>query len=88
VATEWQTVKITTSYNAVLDADACCIGTTVENDKPAPYILSAAMANAGFYTHVPLKERYTPHPLPSYDQLQERGFISSSGEVERRYPLL
>lgn len=42
VPTEWQTIKITTAYNAYVDADACCV---------------QAMANAAFFQHFPLQSR-------------------------------
>lgn len=42
VNNEWRTTEILSSYNAFIDADACCIG---------------SMANAAFYQHFQLPER-------------------------------
>lgn len=82
--TEWQTVKITSSYNAYLDADACCI-------QP--------MANAAFYQHFPLKEkhfyfflayiftnyRYIQNPEPSYSNLIKFGYVKNGKVVPKMY---
>ena len=64
VATEWLTVTILSNFNAIVDADACCVGT---------------MTNAAFYMHYPLKERYTL-PSSRGKQLQpetlmEKGYL-------------
>lgn len=57
VATEWQTVKITTAYNAYLDADACCVQvSTLRQFSLSVSLIEIlkAMANAAFYQHFPL----------------------------------
>lgn len=43
VETEWQTSKLTTAYNAYVDADACCI---------------QDFANSAFLSHYPLKDKF------------------------------
>jgi hypothetical protein len=50
VETEWELVRVLSAYNAFLDADALSIG---------------AMANASFFQHFPLKERYAQAPPPA-----------------------
>jgi len=66
VQTEWQTVMITTQYNAYLDADACCFN---------------PMANAAFFQHFPLSKNYKQNPHPTLKQLQNLGYINSSEKV-------
>jgi hypothetical protein len=66
VPTEWQTVEITTAYNAYLDADACCV---------------QAMANAAFYQHFPLAAHYTQNPPPTRDDLVKKGYLTPDGKV-------
>jgi len=58
VETEWETVKLLSRYNAMLDADACCVG---------------AMANAAFYQHYPLPERLVQQPAPAPETLARKG---------------
>jgi len=60
VETEWETAKLVSGYNALLDADACCVG---------------AMANAAFYQHYPLPERFVQQPAPTPDELMRKGFL-------------
>lgn len=60
VETEWETAKLISGYNALLDADACCVG---------------AMANAAFYQHYPLPERFVQQPAPTPDQLVRKGYL-------------
>ncbi len=66
VPTEWQTVKVVSAYNGFLDADALGIG---------------SMANASFYMHFPLAERYVQNPAPTREQLVQRGYLDRDGEV-------
>ncbi len=76
VPTEWETVRLVSAYNGFIDADAPGIG---------------AMANASFYTHYPLKERYPQRPWPSTDDLQRRGLLDPEGRVvihDRQYCLI
>ena len=49
VETEWATVLVTSSFNTIVDADACCIG---------------AMANAALFSTLPLAPRHVQRPPP------------------------
>eukprot|EP00050_Salpingoeca_kvevrii_P017165 m.62488 g.62488 ORF g.62488 m.62488 type:complete len:745 (+) comp7403_c0_seq4:45-2279(+) len=66
VETEWEYAELLSGYNAFFDADACCI---------------AAMANAGFYSHHALPERFVQNPKPQLSDLQAKGFVDSHGKV-------
>ena len=66
VETEWQTMRVLSAFNIYVDADACCIG---------------AMANAAFYAHHPLPERFPPAPFPSRQSLISKGALDASGSV-------
>ncbi|MDD3968489.1 MAG: GxGYxYP family putative glycoside hydrolase [Proteiniphilum sp.] len=68
VATEWEFSRLIGAYNAFKDADAIGYG---------------ALANASFWTHFPLKERY-PQKKVTMDELKQRGYIGDSGEVDFR----
>jgi len=63
VQTEWRHAEILSNYNAYLDADALGLG---------------AMANASFFQHFPLADRY-PHRKPTVDDLRRRGYIDDNG---------
>ncbi len=63
VPTEWQYGTLFSAYNAFVDADA---------------IGFAAMANASFYMHMPLKERY-PQRWVTREQLIKRGLLDRQG---------
>lgn len=64
VATEWQTVKIVTAYNAFVDADACCIG---------------GFSSASFWQHRPLPRRLPAVARASTpQQLLSRGLLVRS----------
>ncbi len=65
VHTEWKTVEIVSAYNAFIDADA---------------IAFAAMANASFFMHFPLKEHY-PQKWVTHEQLRRRGYLTDDGKV-------
>jgi hypothetical protein len=65
VATEWEYCAILSAYNAYKDADAIGYG---------------AMANASFWQHFPLKEKY-PQKWVSHDQLRQRGYLTEDGKV-------
>ncbi|MBN1345234.1 MAG: hypothetical protein JXQ73_21255 [Phycisphaerae bacterium] len=65
VPTEWEFGKTASAYNAFVDADAIGLG---------------AMANASFFMHFPLKERY-PQPWVTHGQLKERGYLTADGKV-------
>jgi len=63
VPTEWEYSRIISAYNAFKDADAIGYG---------------ALANASFWQHYPLKDRY-PQRRVSEAELVERGYLTSEG---------
>jgi hypothetical protein len=66
VATEWEMVRLISSYNVYVDADACCI---------------QAMSNAAFYSQLPLARRYV-QPAPSSPALlEQRGYINATTQA-------
>lgn len=60
VDTEWELVRVASAHNGFLDADAIGLG---------------AMANASFFMHYPLKQRYTQAPLPTTEALRQAGYL-------------
>src|SRR5450759_4392478 len=66
VQTEWEFSKIIGAYNAFKDADAIGYG---------------ALANASFWAHYPLKEKY-PQKWVTNEELKERGYLDEKGEVD------
>ena len=66
VQTEWEFSKIIGAYNAFKDADAIGYG---------------ALANASFWTHYPLKEKY-PQKWVTIEELKKRGFLDKNGKVD------
>lgn len=66
VDTEWKYAKIISAYNGIMDADALGL---------------SGMANASFYQHYPLKERYPQNKKPTVDDLRTRGLIQEDGSV-------
>ena len=67
VATEWEYARLISQYNGYMEADAIGIG---------------SMANASFYTHYPLKERYRqPNPKPARADWQKAGYVTVPGGV-------
>ncbi len=65
VPCEWEYGKIISAYNGYMDADAIGYG---------------AMANASFYTHFPLQERYEQEWV-GRGQLREQGYLTADGRV-------
>lgn len=65
VPTEWELVRITSAFNAFIDADA---------------LGDAAMANASFYQHFPMKAHY-PQPWKTRQELIERGYLTRDSQV-------
>lgn len=65
VPTEWEFGKLSSAYNAYVDADAIGLG---------------AMANASFFMHYPLKPRY-PQRWVTHQELTHRGYLTSEGRV-------
>ncbi|MCB9850713.1 MAG: hypothetical protein H6817_08410 [Phycisphaerales bacterium] len=68
VQSEWELVRIISAYDGFLDADAIGHG---------------AMANASFYMHFPLEERY-PQRLPTSDEDCGTGFPTGHDRQESR----
>jgi len=66
VQTEWEFSKIIGAYNAFKDADAIGYG---------------ALANASFWTHYPLKEKY-PQKWATIEDLKMRGYLDDKGKVD------
>jgi hypothetical protein len=66
VPTEWRYAEILSAYNAYMDADA---------------LGPCGMANASFYQHFPLRERYPQHPRPTESELMARGLLDAQGRV-------
>jgi hypothetical protein len=66
VPTEWEMTRITSSYNAYVDADA--IG----------YV---GMANASVFQHYPLPDRLIQNPPPTRQDLEAKGYIDKQGKL-------
>jgi hypothetical protein len=71
VPTEWEFGRLISQFNGYMEADAAGLG---------------AMANASFYSHYPLRERYAqPNPKPKLADWQARGFVQPDGHVASRF---
>lgn len=68
VPSEWEYGKVISAYNGYMDADAIGYG---------------AMANASFFAHYPLEEKY-PQPWVTRENLIERGYLTEDGKVDFR----
>jgi len=66
VPTEWRYAEIISCFNGYMDADAIGI---------------AAMANASFFQHYPLKSLYRQKPRPREEDLRKRGLLAEDGSV-------
>lgn len=66
VQTEWETVKIASEHDALIDADALHI---------------AGLANASFYRHFPLPDYLVQGPAPTPHSLRRRGCLDERGNV-------
>ena len=64
VPTEWHHAEILSAFNAYMDADA---------------LGYSAMANASFFAHFPLEERY-PQSKPTLEMLRACGLIGDDGK--------
>lgn len=73
VRTEWETVRIATEFDALIDADALHL---------------SGMANASFYQHYPLPEYLVQGPAPSPRSLRRTGYLDEEGRVEPKTYLL
>jgi hypothetical protein len=69
VPTEWRYAEILSCYNAFMDADALGL---------------SAMANASFFQHYPLAERYAQNPKPTRQSVRDRGLLDANGRMPRR----
>jgi len=70
VETEWEFARLISQYNGYMEADAIGVGT---------------IANASFYTHYPLRERYPqPNPKPSFAEWRKAGHLTVEGMVASR----
>jgi len=66
VPTEWEYSRIISAYNAFKDADAIGYG---------------ALANASFWQHFPLREKY-PQKWVTRDELEKKGYLDGSGKLD------
>lgn len=66
VPCEWEYGKVISAYNGFMDADAIGYG---------------AMANASFYQHFPLRDRYE-QPWVTRQSLMDRGYLDEHGRVK------
>jgi hypothetical protein len=66
VPTEWEFSRIISAYNAFKDADAIGYG---------------ALANASFWQHFPLEEKYEQKWV-TQDELKKRGYLTEDGKVD------
>lgn len=65
VATEWEFSRIISAYNAFKDADAIGLG---------------ALANASFWQHFPLEDKY-PQQWITRQNLKDRGYLNEDGSI-------
>ncbi len=66
VPTEWKYAEILSCFNAYMDADAIGL---------------APMANASFYQHYPLRDRYPQNSKPTRESLTRRGILDQHGHI-------
>ena len=67
VPTEWEFARLISQFNGYMEADALGAG---------------SIANASFYTHYPLKQRYPqPNPKPSPADWRRAGYLTADGKV-------
>lgn len=69
VATEWRMVEMASNFNAYVDADAAGLH---------------AMANASFFQHFPLHDRYPQRAKPSLADLRRQGLLGTDGRAARK----
>jgi len=66
VPTEWEFGRLISQFNGYMEADAAGLG---------------AIANASFYRHYPLAQRYPqPNPKPAPAQWRARGYLTAEGK--------
>ena len=73
VQAEWATSLVASSFNAFIDADACCIGN---------------LAGASFWAHYPLSERYVVRAPPMRADLVADGLLTPEGTITPSISLL
>jgi hypothetical protein len=67
VETEWEFARLISQFNGYMEADAVGYG---------------AIANASFFAHYPLRDRYPqPNPKPSRGDWQRAGYLTPEGRV-------
>lgn len=67
VPTEWEFGRLISQFNGYMEADAAGLG---------------AIANASFFRHYPLAERYRqPNPIPGQSQWHASGYLDAAGQV-------
>jgi len=66
VPSEWRYAEVLSCYNAFMDADA---------------LGNCAMANASFFQHFPLRDRYPQNPRPTEEGLRGKGMLTDQGLV-------
>jgi hypothetical protein len=70
VPTEWEFARLISQFNGYMEADAAGLG---------------AMANASFYQHYPLVERYSqPNPKPTLADWRAKGLVTGEGKVANK----
>jgi len=69
VATEWETARLLSAYNAYLEADA-----------PSMNYLSSSSFYSGLAPETEMR-RYVQNPAPTFSALQAKGYIDGSGNV-------
>ncbi len=69
VHTEWETVRIASEFDALVDADALHL---------------AGMANGSFYQHYPLPDYFVQGPAPTRESLARAGHLTDDGRVAPR----
>ncbi len=71
VPTEWEFGRLISQYNGYMEADAPGL---------------SAMANASFYQHYPLAQRYPqPNPKPTLADWRAKGYVTSQGKVAGKF---
>lgn len=70
VPTEWEFARLISQFNGYMEADAAGLG---------------AMANASFYQHYPLANRYSqPNPKPERAEWRRKGWVDANGHVANK----
>jgi putative glycoside hydrolase with GxGYxYP motif/GxGYxY motif-containing protein len=69
VQTEWETVRILSAFNTILDADALHL---------------SGMANASIYAHIPKPVRFNQSPPALKEECINNGWMCPDGEIDAR----